>query len=91
MRNLILLALVALAVPLSAHDHWRDHRPVVVVETPWRPAHRFDERRWDDRWEAPRWERHAWARRHDCEDRLVFRPRPRPLAPYRERVELWVR
>jgi hypothetical protein len=88
MRSLVLLALATLAAfPLSAHDHWREPRRVVVIEAPRYAPHRYwDERRFDDRWE-----RRAWIRRHDCDDdRLFFRPRP--LAPpFEGRVELRLR
>jgi hypothetical protein len=94
MRSLALLALAALAaLPLSAHDHWRDRRPVFVVEDSCRPVHRWEQRRWDDpryedqRWED-RWERHAHYRRYDCDDGRVIL-RARPLAPpFQGRIEL---
>jgi hypothetical protein len=90
MRSLVLLALAALAAfPLSAHDHWRGPRRVVVIEAPrCAPYRHWDDRRCDDRWE-----RRAWYRRHDCDDdRVIFRPLPRPLvAPFEGRVELRLR
>lgn len=88
MRRLVLLALVVLAAfPLSAHDHWRGRRRVVVIEAPrCSPYGRWEDRRWEDRWE-----RHAWHRRHDCdEDRIFFRPRPLE-PPFVGRVELRLR
>jgi hypothetical protein len=72
MRSLSLLALLALAAfPLSARDHWREVRPVVVVETSrCAPYHRWEDRRWEDRWEH-----HGWYRRHGCDDaRILLRP-----------------
>ncbi len=95
MRRLVLLALVALAAfPLSAHDHWRARRRVVVMEAPHcSPYGRWEEPRWEDRrWEErryeDRWERHAWHRRHDRDDDRVY-IRPRPLEPpFEGRVEL---
>lgn len=94
MRSLILLALVALAaIPLSAHDHWRDRRPVRVEES-CRPAHRWEARRLEARYRNDRWERPShyrpYDRRYDCDDaRIILRPLPRPLAtPYLGRVEL---
>ncbi len=98
MRSLALLALAALAtLPLTAHDHWRDRRPVAVVEESCRPAYRwetrrYEDRRWDDRWERPHHHgRHA--RRYVCdEDRVVLRPLPRFLPPpILGRVELHFR
>jgi hypothetical protein len=89
MRSLALLALAALAVlPLSAHDHWRDRRPVFVVEDSCRPAHRWDDRHYEDRrWEDRR-DRHAQYRRYDCDDARVIL-RARPLAPpFQGRIEL---
>jgi hypothetical protein len=95
MRRLVLLALVALvAFPLSAHDHWRGSRRV-VVEAPCRPRHRWDEDRWErrdsDRYCERSWYRHS-DRYDDCDgDRVVFGPLPlpRPLAPpFQGRVEL---
>jgi hypothetical protein len=87
MRSLTLLALTAIvALPLSAHDHWRDRRPVIMVEDSCRPDYRWaargdEDRRWDDRWERSGYSRHQ-ARRYDCdEDHFVLRPRPRRLAP----------
>jgi hypothetical protein len=79
MRNLTLLALVALAAfPLSAHDHWREPRRVVVVETPRCAPYAG--------WEGHRWERQGWYRRHDCDDARVIL---RPLAlPFQGRVDL---
>jgi hypothetical protein len=88
MRHLALLVLAALATfPLSAHEHWREPRRVVVIEAPrCSPYDRWEERRWEDRWE-----RRAWHRRHDCdEDRLYFRPRPLER-PFKGRVELHLR
>jgi hypothetical protein len=85
MRSLVLLALATLAAfPLSAHDHWREPRRVVVLEAPrCAPYSRWEERRWDDRWE-----RRAWHRRHDCEeDRIYVRPRPLER-PFEGRMEL---
>lgn len=83
MRSLVLLALVTLAaLPLSARDHGRDRRAVVVVRESCRPSHRWEARHYDDRRWDDRWERHAYygrhARRHDCDDDRVFL---RPLAP----------
>jgi hypothetical protein len=86
MRSLILLALVALAaIPVSAHDHGRDRRPVVVVES-YRPARRWEARRREAPYRCNRWERHSHYRlhdrRYDCDDaRILLRPLPRPLAP----------
>jgi hypothetical protein len=93
MRSLVLLTLVALAaIPLSAHDHWRSPRRVVVVaESHYAPYHRWDDRRWDH----DRWERRSYDHRYDCDDdRVILRPLPlpRPLAPpFPGRVELWLR
>ena len=96
MRRLVLLALVALvAVPLSAHDHWRGPRR--VVEDSYSPHYRGEGRRWDDgRWERRAYERRydrRYERRYDCDDeRMVLRPLPHPLAlPFPGRVELWIR
>jgi hypothetical protein len=88
MRPLSLLALMALAaIPLSAHDHWRDPRRVVVVAEPrFAPCRHWEGRRWD-----ARWERHGYVRRYDCDDRVLLRilPLPRPLdPPFQGRVEL---
>jgi len=87
MRHLVLVAFTALmAVPLSAHDHWRGPHRVVVVEAPrYAPLRHWEERRFDDRWE-----RQYWRHRHDCDDALVtLRPLPRPLAPpFEGRMEL---
>ena len=48
MRSLLLFAFTALvAIPLSAHDYWRDRRPVVVEES-YRPAPRWVGRRWEE-------------------------------------------
>ena len=103
MRSLVLLALAALAaLPLSAHDHWRDRRPAVVGES-CRPATRWEARRWEDRrWNDrrdDRWERHGRQDfyrtydRDDCDDaRVILRPLPQPLAPpFVGRVELHFR
>ena len=94
MRSFALLALVTLAaLPLSAHDHWRDRRPVMVVRESCRPADRWEERRWDDRWERRNNSRsygRSYDRRYDCDDyrprdcddaRVILRPLLRPLAP----------
>ncbi len=91
MRRLSLLVLVALAaIPVSAHDHWRDSRRVVVVAEPrFAPYPHWEGRRWDDRWD-----RHGYVRRHDCDDRVILRPLPlpRPLVPpFRGLVELRLR
>jgi len=90
MRSFALLALVTLAaLPLSAHDHWRDRRPVMVVRESCRPADRWEERRGDDRWERHGYYR-SYDRRYDgddyrsrdCDDaRVILRPLLRPLAP----------
>jgi len=91
MRRLVLLALVTLvAFPLSAHDHWRGPRRVVVIEAPrCAPYRHWDAHRWDDRWEH-----RAWMRRHDCDedDRVLLGPLPRPLEPpFRGHLELRIR
>ena len=91
MRSLALLALAALAaLPLSAHDHWRGHRPAVVIQESCRPAYRWEARRYADRRWENRWERHGYYRhdrdddyrRYDYDDaRVILRPLPGPLAP----------
>ena len=97
MRRLVLLALVTLAFPLSAHGGRWHGRRVVVVDP---EACRVPYSRWD------RWERRdrddgcpsGYVRSYrddDCgEGRVVLRalprPLPRPLAPpFQARVELW--
>ncbi len=93
MRRLVLLALVALvAVPLSAHDHWRHPRRVVITDAH-RPHYRGEARRWDeDHWERSRYPR-RYNHRYDCgDDRVILRPLPHPPAlPFQGRVELWIR
>jgi hypothetical protein len=96
MRRLALLALVALAAfPLSAHDHGRGPRRVVVVEDGCRPWRRWDDDRWERRHAG--WYRDGWYRRpvrYDddaCDGGLVVLGPlpPRPLdPPFRARVEL---
>jgi len=94
MKALVLLALAAL--PLSAHEHWREPRRVVVVEAPrcapqfrWEARHHYD--RWEDRRDG-RWEHRGWYRwpdRDNRDDRVYLRPLPRPLdPPFGGRVEL---
>ncbi len=63
MRHLSLLALITLAaIPLSAHDHWRDSRRIVVVTEPrFAPCRPWEGRRWTDRWEHP-----GYVHRYDC-------------------------
>jgi hypothetical protein len=95
MRSLTLLAPAALtllalaALPLSAHDHWRDRRPAVVIEEPCRSYGRWEARRWENRWE-PRAYRRGYdcdegryvSRRDDCDEgRVYLRSMPRPLLP----------
>jgi hypothetical protein len=77
MRTLTLLALTVLAaLPLSAHDHCRDHRSVVVLE-PCRPFPCGEARRWDDHWEH-----RAYPRRYRRDEgRICLYPLPRPLMP----------
>jgi hypothetical protein len=92
MKSLALLALAALAaLPLAAHDAWREPRRV-VFEAPrcapyahWEAHYRHD--RWDGRWEHPGWYRRPdW---DDRDDRVLLRPLPRPLGPpLAGRVEL---
>jgi hypothetical protein len=79
MRRLSLLALVALAaLPLSAHDHWRDsHRVVVVAEPRFAPCRP---------WKARRWERQGYVRRRDCGRVSLW-----PLPPFQGGVELGFR
>jgi len=100
MRSLVLLALATLAaLPLSAHEHGRGPRRVVVVERPygapsprWEARH-WDDRRWDDRYDG-RWERRRAYGRYDCDDdRIVLGlPLPRPLLPpLRGRVVIHLR
>jgi len=86
MRSLLLLALVALAtLPLSAHDHGRGRRMVVIESPGWDRHPRWEARHWED-WRA----RQAWRRHHDCEDgRTHYRVHPRPLErPFGGRLEL---
>lgn len=103
MRPLVLLALAALAAfPLSARDHGRRPRRVVIIEAPrCAPHSRWEDRRWNDRWHD-RWERRARHHRHDCDDRedrhereddrIMLRPLSRPLAPpFEGRMELRIR
>ena len=60
MRHFSPLALIALsAIPLSAHDHWRDPRCVL-------------NRHWEGRREE-RWVGHDHVRRHDLDDRVILR------------------
>ena len=81
MRRLVLLSLVALAAfPLSAHGRWHRPRRVVVAPAPGYRA--WDEERWI----------HRDRYRDDCEaPRVVYRPLPPPVPPFRGRVELWIR
>lgn len=87
MRSLVLLALAVLAtLPLSAHEHGRGPRRVVVVERPhcapqprWEVRH-WDDRRWDDR-RDDRWERRRAYSRYDCDDDRIVLGLPRPLLP----------
>ena len=92
MRSLTLLALAVLAtLPLSAHDHgWRRPRRVVVERDVCRESYRpWDEGRW-----AGRGDYRSYGRDYDCDDRVIFEApvilRPRPLPPFRGRVEFWI-
>jgi hypothetical protein len=93
MRSLVLLALAALAAfPLSAHDHWRGPRRVMVVEAPRCAPYQG----WGDRrWEHERWEHRGYYQRYACDDDRVILgplPLPRPLAPpFLGRMELRIR
>ena len=81
MRRLAFLAFVALAAfPLSAHDHWREPRRVVVFTEPrFVPCRPWEGRRWD----VCRNHYAVWPR--GCADaRLVLRPIP---PPFRARVD----
>ena len=96
MKTLALLALAALvALPLSAHDGWRQPRHLVVEAPRCAPTPRWEARYRDDRWDGRwggRWEHRAWCRRPDWDDhdeRVLLRPLPRPLGPpFIGRVEL---
>jgi hypothetical protein len=96
MRRLSLLALVALvAFPLSAHDHWRGSRPVLVVAGPRCAPHGWVERRWEhERWDR-RGDDHRYVHGYGCEEgRIILGPPllPRLLAPpFLGRVELRLR
>ena len=104
MRRLILLSLVALAAfPLSARSRWYRPRRVVMVEGCPDVYRRWDGDRWEDRGRVyvRGYDRGCDRdedrdcdedRRYACEDRVVVRPLPRPLAPpFQARVELWFR
>ncbi len=87
MRTLVLLALTATAaLPLSAHDHWHDRRPVIVIEESCRPAHRWENRRWENRWE-----RHAYNHHRDWDDdRVAVWAHPLAL-PFQGRIDVRLR
>jgi hypothetical protein len=92
MKVLAQLALAALAAfPLSAHDAWRESRRVVVEAPRCAPYPRWEVRHHHDRWDD-RWEHRSHYHRQDWDDRVFFRPLPRPLGPpFGGRLELHFR
>jgi hypothetical protein len=89
MKALVLLALSTLAaLPLSAHEHWREPHRLVVEAPRCAPYPRWEAGYRHDRWDS-RWEHRGWYRQHDWDDRVFPGPLPRPLGPpFVGRVEL---